>query len=332
MRRRSRSGLSSVLAAVAACALTAACGGTAADGPSQGPSDGPSSGASGRVTANGTPPGRATSEPAPRGAADPVVVAAGDISARCKTDGCGARATSDLVLRLHPTAVLALGDLQYPAGALSDFRSYYDATWGRFKDRTKPAPGNHEYITPGAEGYFRYFGAAARPEGKSYYSFDLGEWHLVSLDSMAGHGPGSAQVAWLTADLAANRRPCVLAFWHHPRFSSGKAHGGDPSVAPFWKALYKARADVVLAGHEHNYERFAPLRPDGEPAGDGIRAFVVGSGGASHYAFGPPVPGSAFRDNTDFGVLRLVLHRGGYDWRFVDTKGEALDSGTARCH
>ncbi|MEV7968974.1 metallophosphoesterase [Sphaerisporangium sp. NPDC088356] len=319
MRRRS---LSSVLAAVAACALAAACGGA---------SPAPSSEAAGRA-ASPSAPSPSVAVPPSRATADPVVVAAGDISARCTSGWCGARATSDLVLRLDPAAVLALGDLQYPAGALSDFRSYYDATWGRFKDRTRPAPGNHEYVTPGARGYFRYFGAAARPEGKSYYSFDLGQWHLVSLDSMADHGPGSAQVAWLRADLAATRRPCVLAYWHHPRFSSGRTHGGDASVGPFWEALYEVRADVVLAGHEHVYERFEPLRPDGEPAQDGIRSFVVGSGGASHYAFGRPVRGSVFRDNTDFGVLRLVLHQGGYGWRFAGTDGEVPDSGTARCH
>jgi hypothetical protein len=261
-----------------------------------------------------------------------VIAAAGDISVHCQAAGCGARETSDLVLRIDPAAVLALGDLQYPEGALSDFRSYYDATWGRFKDRTRPAPGNHEYITEDAQGYFRYFGSAARPAGKSYYSFDLGEWHLISLDSMAAHDPGSAQVTWLADDLAASSRRCVLAFWHHPRFSSGTVHGGNDSVGTFWDALYAARADVVLTGHEHNYERFEPLRPDGQVAADGVRSFVVGSGGASHYRLGSPEPGSAFRDDTDFGVLRMVLRHGAYDWRFLGTKGEVLDSGTGRCH
>jgi hypothetical protein len=326
MRRRSRRGLPSFLTAVAACALAAACGGTVSADPA-GPPAAP------------LPAGPSTSAPAPSRSpappsakADPVVVAAGDISPHCTSGGCAAKATSDLVLRIDPAAVLALGDLQYPAGALSDFRSYYDKTWGRFKDRTRPAPGNHEYTTDGAQGYFGYFGAIAQPEGRSYYSFDLGQWHLISLDSMAAHGPGSDQVAWLKADLAASERRCVLAYWHHPRFSSGTEHGGDESVDTFWKALYAARADVVLGGHEHSYERFEPLRPDGQPASDGLRAFVVGSGGASHYALGPPVPGSAFRNNTAYGVLRLVLGPGGYDWRFLDTKDDVLDSGTARCH
>ncbi|GII86084.1 hypothetical protein Ssi03_40740 [Sphaerisporangium siamense] len=136
---------------------------------------------------------------------------------------------------------------------------------------------------------------------------------------------------WLESELAAHPRRCVLAYWHHPRFSSGRAHGGDPSVGTFWKALYAARADVVLAGHEHNYERFAVLRPDGEPAGDGLRQFVVGTGGAGRYPFGPPVTGSEFRDAAHFGVLRLVLRPGGYDWRFVGSGGRVLDSGGGRC-
>jgi Calcineurin-like phosphoesterase len=327
MRRHSRRGLPSVLTAVAACALAAACGGTSSSGQAD-PSSSRPAPSSGPATSAPAPSGGT----APPSGADPVVVAAGDISPRCTADRCGARATSDLVLSIDPAAVLALGDLQYPAGALSDFRSYYDKTWGRFKDKTFPAPGNHEYITEGAQGYFGYFGPAARREGRSYYSFDLGEWHLISLDSMAAHDPGSDQVAWLKADLTASRHRCVLAYWHHPRFSSGRQHGNDRSVSTFWKALYAARAEVVLAGHEHNYERFEPLRPDGKPAQGGLRQFVVGSGGASHYAFGPAVPGSAFRNNTDFGVLRLVLGPQGYGWRFVNTDGVVLDSGTGGCH
>ncbi|MBB5629584.1 hypothetical protein BJ981_005283 [Sphaerisporangium krabiense] len=325
-RARLMSGRARRLSVLAAGgALAAACAGPVAARPG-----GPDPVTSLPATTSASPP-KSPSASASGPAAAPVVAAAGDISTRCTGKGCGARATSDLALALDPDAVLALGDLQYPSGALRDFRAYYDVTWGRFKDRTRPAPGNHEYRTPGAKGYFRYWGRAARPRGRSWYGFDLGAWRLISLDSTAPHGPGSAQAAWLESELAAHPRRCVLAYWHHPRFSSGRAHGGDPSVGTFWKALYAARADVVLAGHEHNYERFAALRPDGEPSGDGLRQFVAGTGGASHYPFGPPVTGSEFRDAAHFGVLRLVLRPGGYDWRFVGSGGRVLDSGGGRC-
>ncbi|WP_203984177.1 metallophosphoesterase family protein [Sphaerisporangium rufum] len=333
-----------VLAAATATVLAAGCGAApeAAGRPVP-----PATSLAPPATALVTPePGPADTSPAPAGnraedggdggdadGAGVTVVATGDISPRCSAGpGCAARATSDLALRLAPDAVLALGDLQYPAGALRDFRAYYDRTWGRLKDITRPVPGNHEYITAGAAGYFRYFGDRARPQGRSYYGFDLGGWHLVALDSSIPHGPGSPQLEWLTADLAANPRPCTLAYWHHPRFSSGSVHGNDPDVGPFWRELAAAGADVVLGGHDHVYERFAPLRPDGTRAADGIRSFVAGGGGASRYAFGPPVRGSAFRDDGHHGVLRLVLKPGGYSWGFATTEGTVLDTGSARCH
>ena len=173
----------------------------------------------------------------------PTVVAAGDISPRVITTQ---KATSDLVLRLAPTRVLALGDEQYNSGALADFRAFYAPTWGRFKGSTLPTPGNHEYNTPGASGYFQYFGSQAGPNGRSYYSRDLGGWHLISLDSNIARTSGSPQLTWLRADLAATQKRCVLAFWHHPRFGSGADHGNNPSVTPFWTALYRAHADIVL--------------------------------------------------------------------------------------
>ena len=264
-------------------------------------------------------------------AADPVVAAAGDIA----PDEAGGhhQKTSDQVLAINPDAVLALGDDQYPDGALEDFQRYYDTTWGRSKDKTRPTPGNHEYETGAAAGYFDYFGAAARPSGTSYYSFDLGEWHLVSLDANIGHDAGSRQEQWLRDDLAATTKRCLLAYWHQPRFSSGITHGNDDSVGPFWSDLYGAKADLVLNGHEHQYERFGQQNPGAEADPQGIREFVVATGGKDLYPFGSPDPNSEFRDNSNFGVLRLTLHPTSYDWRFVSETGAVVDSGgPVDCH
>jgi hypothetical protein len=237
------------------------------------------------------------------------------------------------VRRLDPTRVLTLGDEQYPNGRLADFRSYYAPTWGRFKDRTDPAPGNHEYMTPHAAGYFAYFGKAATRQGHSFYSFDLGGWHVVSLDSNIDRTAASPQVAWLTRDLAATSKRCVLAYWHHPRFSSGIRHGDDRSVSPFWVVLRAAAADLVLNGHEHNYERFAPQGPDGNADPRGIREFVVGTGGNSLYPFGAAKQNSQVRLNDGFGVLRLTLHPTGYDWEYLSVGGAVLDHGGPQpCH
>jgi hypothetical protein len=271
-----------------------------------------------------------TESPQTRRAVVPTVVAAGDISpARIGAQ----QATSDLVLRLDPTRVLALGDEQYHNGTLAEFRQFYAPTWGRFKGRTHPTPGNHEYNTAGAAGYFSYFGAAARPDGSSFYSFDLGGWHVVSLNSNIARSATSPQLSWLRADLRQSSKRCVLAFWHHPRFSSGRSHGGDPSVAPFWRALYQERADLVLNGHEHSYERFAPQTPSGERDGGGIREFVVGTGGGGLYQFGTIRSNSQARIADSYGVLRLFLEPQSYRWQFVNTNGRVLDSGGPRsCH
>lgn len=241
---------------------------------------------------------------------DPVIVAAGDISC----PGCHQLQTSNLVISLHPAAVLALGDEQYPHGSLADFRKYYDPTWGRFKAITYPVPGNHEYLTKNAAGYFSYF---SRP---GYYSFDIASWHLIALDSESDI---SSQSKWLQADLAAHPVNCTLAYWHQPRYSSGTEHGSNPAFEPWWHILSNYQADVVLAGHEHNYERFAPM--------SGITEFVIGTGGKSLYPFGKPIPGSDFRDNKHFGVLKLVLHPTSYDWQFISDSNQVLDSGTASC-
>lgn len=280
------------------------------------------------LMARWSPTGQATAAAAV--AADPVITAAGDIA---PTGIRHQQQTSDRVLAIDPTLALTLGDEQYPAGGLTDFRAFYNPTWGRFKAKTKPAPGNHEYLTAGAAGYFAYFGAAARPHGTSYYSFDVGGWHLIALDSNIARGAGSAQERWLRADLAATSRRCVLAFWHHPRFSSGTHHGNNPTVASFWTDLYAAQADLVLNGHEHNYERFARQTSSGRASSHGIREFVVGTGGNGHYGFGTSRRNSQVRNSTSFGVLKLTLHPSSYSWQFVSETAQVLDSGgPVTCH
>jgi acid phosphatase type 7 len=265
-----------------------------------------------------------------------VVVAAGDI-ATCS--GKGDEATATLVGGLDGT-VLALGDNVYPDGSTQDFEECYDPSWGRFKDRTRPIPGNHEYYTQGAEGYFDYFGKAAGDPDEGYYSYNLGEWHIVALNTNCGEaevrcGPGSAQREWLQEDLAANEdKRCTLVNMHHPRFSSGEKRGSHPKLEPLWEALYEAGAEVVLSGDEHNYERFAPQDPGGEadPQG-GIRQFVVGTGGRSHYPISDPLPNSEVHNDDTYGVLKLTLNPKSYQWRFVPVEGETFsDSGSAQCH
>ena len=268
-----------------------------------------------------------------RASAAPVLLAAGDI-ASC--DSRGDEITARLVAPRRGT-VATLGDNVYEAGTPEDFRRCYAPSWGRFKRRTRPSLGNHEYGTRGAAGYFGYFGAAAGPRRRGYYSYDLGLWHVVVLNSnctqAGGCGVSSPQGRWLRADLARHRRACTLAYWHHPRFSSG-LHGSDATVAPFWQLLYRAGADVVLSAHDHSYERFAPQTPAGRlDRRRGLRQFVVGTGGRSHYVIGPGIANSQARSSGVFGVLRLTLRAGRYDWRFVPEPGKAFgDAGSARCH
>ncbi len=265
----------------------------------------------------------------------PGVIAVGDI-ADCGSEGD--EATAKLVGGIHGT-VLTLGDNAYPDGSAEDFEECYDPAWGRFKDRTRPSPGNHEYHTENAEGYFGYFGKAAGDPSKGYYSYDLGDWHLIALNSNCqevGCGASSRQVGWLKEDLAANDgKRCTLAYMHHPRFSSGEEHGNTYYVKPLWEALHEAGADVVLSAHEHNYERFAPREPGGraDPEG-GIRQFVVGTGGGKGtYPIGDPIPHSEVHDDDTYGVLKLALRAESYEWRFMPAEGGAFtDVGNARCH
>jgi hypothetical protein len=202
-----------------------------------------------------------------------------------------------------------------------------------------PSPGNHEYNTLNATGYYGYFGAAAGDPSKGYYSFDLGDWHIIVLNSnlscdVIGCAAGSPQEQWLRADLAANSKFCTLAYWHHPRFNSGASHGNNIEMAPFWNALYEYNADVILNGHEHVYERFAPQTPSAVADPDhGIRQFTVGTGGRSHYTFGTIQPNSERREGNTYGVLKLTLHATGYDWQFVPVAGASFtDSGSGTCH
>jgi hypothetical protein len=263
---------------------------------------------------------------------DAFLAAAGDI-ADCKA---GAEITASLVDGLTGTVAI-LGDSVYENGTPGEFARCYDPTWGRHKARTRPAVGNHEYGTPGAAGYWAYFGAAAGEAGKGWYSYDLGAWHVVALNSNCTHvggcQAGSEQERWLRADLAADGAECTLAYMHHPRFSSGNAHGGSPAVDPLWRALEEDRAELVLAGHDHNYERFAPQTTSGAlDVERGVRQFVVGTGGAPLRSLGPPEPNSEARDNTTWGVLHLRLRDGRYDWRFVGRPGSSFDdSGTGTC-
>jgi 3',5'-cyclic AMP phosphodiesterase CpdA len=256
-----------------------------------------------------------------------VFVGAGDI-ALCTADG-NPEATARLLDAIGGT-VFALGDNAYMSGTAEEYRDCYDRTWGRHRIRTRPVPGNHEYESPQAAPYFDYFGFNAGPHGLGYYSFNLGAWHLVALNSNVAVSAGSAQAAWLRADLAANRARCTLAYWHHPRFSSGR-HGNEARMRDFWQILYEAGADIVLSAHDHTYERFAPQDPEGFPDNEhGIRQFVAGTGGARPSAFVNIGPNSEARLAT-LGVLKLTLSGSGYDWEFISVSGPG-DSGSGSCH
>jgi hypothetical protein len=237
---------------------------------------------------------------------------------------------------MQPTVVAALGDTQYDGGTLAQFKASFDRTWGRLKPAILPAIGNHEIETdPTASGYFAYFGAAAGDPTKGYYSYDLGTWHVVVLNGncaqVGGCEAGSAQEQWLSQDLISPHL-CTLAYWHQPRWSSG-SHGSSPLYDAFWRDLYGAGAEVVLNGHDHDYERFAPQNPDG--AGDaayGIREFVAGTGGDRYEPMSTVKANSEVRSQT-FGVLKLTLHAGSYDWQFIPEAGKKFtDSGTSQCH
>jgi acid phosphatase type 7 len=272
-----------------------------------------------------------TSEPLPP---PPVsIVAAGDI-ADCGSDGTQFPEAHRTAALVQPTdaLVLTLGDNTYPVGAPTEFADCFNPTWGQFKQRIRPSPGNHDYLTTDAGGYFGYFGPAAGPADRGYFSFEVGSWHVISLNSNVDAGAGSAQLAWLQADLAASKAVCTLAYWHHPLFSSGP-HGNNAQMVEIYRLLHAAGVEVVLVGHDHLYERFAPQDADGRPdALRGVRSFTVGTGGARLYSWRTLQANSEFRDNSSHGVLRLSLEDGRYRWAFVPVVGAARDEGSAVCH
>jgi len=262
-----------------------------------------------------------------------VLVGAGDI-AYC--DRVEDDETAKLLENI-PGTVYTLGDNAYPNGTDIEFNDCYDPTWGRHKARTRPSVGNHEYFTLGASGYFNYFGAAAGEVGKGYYSYDVGDWHIIVLNSecaeVGGCDSASPQGLWLQADLAANPRTCTLAYWHRPRFASGSGDGGDIGMQDFWSLLYQAGADIVLNGHNHFYERFAPQDPYGVADGvHGIREFIVGTGGGGFSSIGTIQPNSEVINDNTHGVLKLTLYPTSYDWEFIPIAGQTFaDSGSALC-
>jgi hypothetical protein len=269
-----------------------------------------------------------------------VVAAAGDIACEpgkpMTSNSCHHGAVSDLLVSMGLVAVMPLGDNQYENGELVNFQSSYHPTWGRVNDMVHPAVGNHEYLTPGAAGYYAYFGAAAGAPGQGYYSYDLDRWHVIVLNTncsdAGGCHPGSPQHTWLSADLAAHPNSCTLAYWHIPLFSSG---GRDsPNSRHLYQLLYDNNADLILTGHDHIYERFAPQTSTGvRDDARGIRQFVVGTGGANHTSIATIFPNSELRDDTTFGVLKLTLKDTSYDWQFVPEPGGAFtDSGSTACH
>jgi len=287
-----------------------------------------------------------------------MIVGAGDI-ARCYPAGnpldvtpapqTPAEATAKLLDRI-PGTVIAVGDNAYELGSPTDYATCYNPTWGRHKARTRPAAGNHEYLTPGAAGYFEYFGMAAHPETNGYYSYDVANWHVVVLNStpqwaecppLPPHSSAAEgrqcvgdvpQREWLAADLAAHPSSCTIAYFHHPRFSSGQ-HSNQYEMQQFWDLLYANDVDVVVSGHDHDYERFAPQDPDGNAnAVRGIREFVVGTGGAELRPFATVIANSEVRIAGTYGVLALALADGQYGWAFVDTSGTVRDRGLGACH
>jgi hypothetical protein len=266
---------------------------------------------------------------------DPLITAAGDI---CLAKPASCKGTANLIVGLNPDRALTLGDNQYPKGTLQQYLASYDTTWGRFKAITRPAPGNHEWYTPNAQGYRDYFADTIDTSGGLWYSYNLGNWHLVSLDSdcdqalVGGCGPGSPEYTWLQQDLMNDTHACTLAYWHHPRFSSGADHGGTTMVSPLWDALIADDAEVVLNGHDHDYERFAPQTTAGLADPSGLREFVVGTGGGPGDVFAATQPNSEKRISGSKGVLELTLATSGYSWRFITVAGAVLDSGSDTCH
>lgn len=271
---------------------------------------------------------------------DPNIAAVGDIACPAASPvtptTCRQAAVAKAIAKSKPDSFWILGDVQYPYGSLADFKSSFDPTFKRFKTIWRPTPGNHEYYDPGAAGYYDYFGKAAGPNRRGYYSFNLGKWHIVSLNTncdVIDCSPTSPQAKWLSKDLNRNPRLCTAAFYHHPLYKSGTEPGvNDDFAKPFWKILQGHRAEVALAGHVHNFEAF--MRQDVNGKRDktrGIAEFVVGTGGRSAYPFSAIQPNSFVRKTDVFGFLSMDLHAKSYSWRFLDEKSKSLASGSSRC-
>lgn len=252
-----------------------------------------------------------------------VLVGAGDIST-CNNDNDSKTAK---LLDSIPGTIFTTGDNVYSNGKLKEFMDCYHPTWGKHKNRTMPAPGNHEYNSTGAAGYYRYFGV------RSYYAYNRGSWRIYALNSEINTTATGRQAAWLKKDLAANPRKCVLAYWHKPRWSSGSTHGSDSTMQALWSILVDAKAELVVSGHEHNYERFAPMNKNGQLDRNGVRQIVVGTGGVGHYGFKSSLSASRVRNSNTYGVLKLTLHPDRYIWKFVPIAGQSFtDGGVTRCH
>ncbi|WP_405746502.1 metallophosphoesterase [Streptomyces sp. NBC_01525] len=263
-----------------------------------------------------------------------TVVAAGDIAEQCTADSsdCEHPKTAALVKKINPKFIMTMGDNQYDDARLKDFTRYYDKTWGAFKNKTHPIPGNHETYDPDGEfkGYKAYFGDIAYPKGKPYYSYDEGNWHFIALDT---NNLTSAELKWFKDDLKSTAKKCVAAYFHHPLFSSGE-HGNDPVSRPVWKALYDAKAELVLNGHDHHYERFAPQNPDGKRDDkNGIVELLGGMGGAHPYKIEEVQPNSQKRLTNTFGVVKIDFTDTGFSWDLVGTDGKTKDSSPSyTCH
>jgi hypothetical protein len=259
-----------------------------------------------------------------------LLVGAGDIGFCGPANVSGAEATGRLLDTLGGT-VFTTGDNAYPTGSLDDYKHCYEPAWGRHAGRTRPAPGNHEYMSGGGP-YFGYFGSNAGLSATGYYSYTVGAWHVISLNSEVGSSPGSAQLEWLRADLSNNPAACTAAYWHRPLFSSG-SHGDNPDMRDIWRVLYAGNVDVVINGHDHVYERFAPQDADGRlDAARGIREFVVGTGGSPLYGF-PSAHANSEARGIAWGVIALTLLEHGYEWEFVPAEGQTFrDSGVGDCH
>lgn len=257
------------------------------------------------------------------------LVGAGDI-ADC--DHRRGEATAKLLDGIDGT-VFTAGDHAYPKGTTREFVECYGVSWGRHRNRTRPAPGNHDYGTPQAAPYFKYFGSNAGPAGRGYYSYNLGGWHIVSLNSNPGAASwGAAQEEWLRDDLKAESASCMLAYWHHPRFSSGVTYGNQRHMDALYRILYQHGVSVLVSGHEHNYERFAPQDPEGKADAKGVRQFIAGTGGAAHYRFGAVKPNSEVRNGNSHGVIMFTLNPASYEWEFKPVAGQTFrDRGSAAC-